>query len=165
MNNPIQPQSHTDTEIKRRSLTEPARHNDDSTGRIIECAIQDHRQLDPGLLESIYESALAVEFELRGIRYQHQVEIPTDYRGRVIGVHRLDLIVEKTVLLELKSVERFDPVFEAQVLTYMRIANLTLGLLFNSRLLHEGIERLFCDTYFLRAPVPRWLILLHRCWI
>ena len=71
------------------------------------------------------------------------------------------------MLLELKSVERFDPVFEAQVLTYMRIANLKLGLLinFNSRLLHEGIQRLFCDTYFLRAPVPRWLILLHRCWI
>lgn len=143
MSKPPQPQSHRETEIERRPVVESAARNDDLTGRIIGCAIEVHRSLGPGLLESVYESALAVELEMRGVHYQRQVEIPIKYRGKVIGVHKLDFIVENAVVLELKSVERFDPVFEAQVLTYMRIANLKLGLLinFNSRLLHEGIKR------------------------
>jgi GxxExxY protein len=115
----------------------------DLTGRIIGCAIEVHRRLGPGLLESIYESALAVELAFAQISFERQVAIPIDYRAKVIGEHRLDFIVEKSVVLELKSVERFDPVFEAQLLTYLRIASLHVGLLinFNSRLLHEGIKR------------------------
>lgn len=124
-------------------MADSVARNDDLTGKIIGCAIEVHRQLGPGLLESVYESALAVELEMSGIHYQRQIEIPINYRGKVIGAHKLDFIVEKAVVLELKSIERFDPVFEAQLLTYMRIANLKLGLLinFNSRLLHEGIKR------------------------
>lgn len=143
MSKPFQPQSHRGTEIRKRSGVESLTQSDDLTGRIIGCAIEVHRQLGPGLLESIYESALAAELEIHGIRYKRQAEVPINYRGKVIGVHKLDFIVESAVVLELKSVERFDPVFEAQILTYMRIANLKLGLLinFNSRLLHEGIKR------------------------
>ena len=117
---------------------------DKLTEKIIGCAIEVHRQLGPGLLESIYESALAVELDFAGIVFQRQVAIPIVYRGNIIGEHRLDLIVEKSVILELKSVERFDPVFEAQLLTYLRMTKMKIGLLinFNSRLLHEGIKRL-----------------------
>jgi GxxExxY protein len=116
---------------------------DDLTGRIIGCAIEVHRQLGPGLLESIYESALAVELEFAKISVSRQVPVPIQYRGRIIGEHRIDLIVENTVVVELKSVERMDPVFEAQILTYLRITKLKVGLLinFNSRLVREGIKR------------------------
>jgi GxxExxY protein len=116
---------------------------DDLTGRIIGCAIEVHRQLGPGLLESVYESALAVELEFAKIAFSRQVSVPIQYRGRIIGDHRIDLIVESAVVVELKSVERIDPVFEAQILTYLRITNLKVGLLinFNSHLLHHGIKR------------------------
>jgi len=127
---PLQQPSHRDSESKRRPI-EPATRNDDLTGRIIGGAIEVHRHLGPDLLESIYESALAVEFEMHGIGFRRQAEIPISYRGRVIGAHKLDFIAENVAVLELKSVERFDPLFEAQVLTYMRIANLKLGLLIN----------------------------------
>jgi GxxExxY protein len=113
------------------------------TEKIIGCAIQVHKQLGAGLLEAIYESALCVEFDIEGIRYQRQVAIPVKYRGKVIGEHRLDLIVENAVVVELKSVERIEPIFEAQVLTYLKISGKKVGLLinFNSRLLKQGIQR------------------------
>jgi GxxExxY protein len=116
---------------------------DDLTGRIIGCAIEVHRQLGPGLLESIYESALVVELEFAGMAFKRQVSFPIQYRGKIIGEHRIDLIVENDVVVELKSVERIDPVFEAQILTYLRITKLKIGLLinFNTHLLHRGIKR------------------------
>jgi len=85
---PLQPQSHRDTEIERRTVGKPAVHNDDLTGKIIGCAIEVHRHLGPGLLESIYASALAVEFERSEISYRRQVEIPINYRGKIIGPHK-----------------------------------------------------------------------------
>ena len=116
---------------------------DPLTERIIGCAIEVHRELGPGLLESIYEAALAVEFNLRGIPFARQVVVPVSYKGQLLGEHRIDFIVENAVVLELKSVERFDPVFEAQLLTYLRLTGLRRGLLlnFNSRLLKDGIRR------------------------
>jgi GxxExxY protein len=116
---------------------------DKLTERIIGCAIEVHRQLSPGLLESIYESALCVELEWEKLRFQRQVALPVEYRGRPLGEHRLDLIVEEMVVVELKSVERFEPVLEAQLLTYLRLAKLRVGLLinFNSRLLRDGVKR------------------------
>lgn len=116
---------------------------DQLTQRIIGCAIDVHQQLGPGLLESIYESAMAVELDFQRMALRQQVIVPIQYRGRLIGEHRIDLIVENTVVVELKSVERFDRVFEAQILTYLRLTKLKTGLLiyFNSRLLHEGIKR------------------------
>jgi GxxExxY protein len=116
---------------------------DPLTEKIIGCAIEVHRQLGPGLLESTYESALAVEFELSKLQFQRQATYPISYKGRIIGEHRLDLLVEKVVIVEIKSVDRHDIIFEAQVLAYLKITGLRRALLinFNSRLLKEGIKR------------------------
>lgn len=113
------------------------------TERIIGCAIEVHRHLGPGLLEGTYEAALCVEMEERGLKYGRQARFPAVYKGRTVGEYRIDLIVEDAVVVEVKSVDRFDPVFEAQVLTYLRITGKKVGLLinFNSRLLRNGIKR------------------------
>ena len=113
------------------------------TEAIIGCAVAVHRELGPGLLENTYESALCVELDDSGLTYQRQVPFPVIYKGRTVGEYRLDLIVEDSVVAEIKSVERFDPVFEAQVLTYLRVSGKKVGLLinFNRRLLKEGIKR------------------------
>jgi GxxExxY protein len=113
------------------------------TESIIGCAIEVHRHLGPGLLEGTYESACCIELEDSGWKYQRQLVVPVIYKGRTIGEYRVDLLVEDMVIVEVKSVERFDPVFEAQILTYLRITGKKLGLLinFNSRLLKDGIKR------------------------
>lgn len=114
------------------------------TQRIIGCAIEVHRHLGPGLLESVYESALAVELELASIPYAKQVLVPVRYKDRIVGEHRLDLLVSKQVVVELKAVERHEAVFEAQLLSYLKITGCPLGLLinFNTRLLKDGIKRM-----------------------
>jgi GxxExxY protein len=96
-----------------------------------------------GLLEASYESALCIELDDMALAYQRQVVFPAVYKGRTIGEYRLDLLVQEAVVVEIKSVERFDPVFEAQVLTYLRVTGIKIGLLinFNSRLLKDGIRR------------------------
>jgi len=113
------------------------------TQRIIKCAIEVHKQLGPGLLETIYENALAVELELEGLSYKQQLAIPVIYKGKSLGDYRLDLLVNELVIVEIKSVERFDPVFEAQVLTYLRLTKKRVGLLinFNTKLVKDGIKR------------------------
>jgi len=113
------------------------------TERIIGCAIEVHKALGPGLLESMYEEALCIELADASLSYQRQVTIPAFYKGRQIGEYRIDLLIEDTVIVELKSVERFDPIFEAQVLTYLRVTGKKIGLLinFNSRLLTSGVKR------------------------
>lgn len=113
------------------------------TQRIIKCAIEVHKQLGPGLLENVYENALTVEFELNGLAFAQQVQIPIVYKGRSLGNYRLDLLVEGAVIVEVKSVERYDPVFEAQILTYLRLMRKRVGLLinFNTRLLKDGVKR------------------------
>src|SRR5581483_3533451 len=116
---------------------------DQLTEKIIGCAIEVHRVLGPGLLEASYEAALAIELETAQLRFQQQLILPVFYKGRPIGDHRLDFLVESAVVLELKSVERFDPIFEAQVLTYLRLNGKHRALLinFNSRLLKDGVKR------------------------
>jgi GxxExxY protein len=126
------PQRHKGTEINAISQ------------RIIGCAIEVHRVLGPGLLEQIYESAMCLEFDDVGMPYERQSRAPAYYKGRLLGEYRIDLVVEDSVLVEIKSVERMNPVFEAQMLTYLRLTGKPLGLVlnFNSRLLKEGIKRL-----------------------
>jgi len=116
---------------------------DPLTEKIIGCAIEVHRVLGPGLFEASYETALAIEFEAAKLRFQRQLVIPVFYKGQPIGEHRLDFLVEDAVVVELKSVERFDPIFEAQVLTYLRLSGKHRGLLINlnTRLLKDGIKR------------------------
>ena len=115
----------------------------DITKAVIGCAIEVHRQLGPGLLEASYESALSIELDDAGLAYQRQIVIPAIYKGRPIGEYRLDLLVEDAVVVEIKGVDRFDPLFEAQVLTYFRVTGKKIGLLinFNSRLLRDGVKR------------------------
>jgi len=117
---------------------------DPLTDKIIGCAIEVHRTLGPGLLEQTYESALCVELKLAGLNFQRQLVVPVTYKNEPVGDYRLDLVVEDSVVLEIKSVDRFDPIFEAQLLTYLKITGLKRGLLlnFNARLLKDGIKRL-----------------------
>jgi GxxExxY protein len=120
------------------------KEHDTLTEKIIGCAIEVHRTLGPGLLEVTYESALCVEFELAGLKFQRQLVVPVTYKNRPVGNYRLDLVVDGLVVVEIKSVDRFDPIFEAQLLSYLKITGLKRGLLlnFNSRLLKDGIKRL-----------------------
>jgi GxxExxY protein len=129
------PQSHRDTEINKLN---------EITERVIGCAIEVHRELGPGLLEQAYEEALCVELQLQRLNYKRQLSVPLVYKNYRIGEYRIDLLVEEAVLVEIKSAERYDLVFEAQVLTYLRITGKRIGLLlnFNSRLLKNGIKRI-----------------------
>jgi GxxExxY protein len=114
------------------------------TYRIIGCGMEVHRQLGPGLSESNYEEALCIELAAAGLSFVRQTSVPVFYKGQQIGEHRPDLVVENGVVVEIKSVERLIGVHKAQVLTYMRILKVPLGLLlnFNSEVLRTGIERL-----------------------
>jgi GxxExxY protein len=111
--------------------------------RVIGCAIEVHRRLGPGLLESVYEKALCIELKREGIAFEKQKTLHVTYREKPVGIFRVDVLVEETIVLELKSVERHDPVFEATILSYLKLGNYRLGLLinFNSKLLKNGIKR------------------------
>ncbi len=99
---------------------------------VIGCAIEVHRHLGPGLLESIYEDCLAVELADAGLGIQRQPSIPVVYKGRTInGFYRPDILVNHEVIVEVKAVEKLLPVHESQVLTYLRVTGLHVGLLFN----------------------------------
>ena len=113
------------------------------TREIIGAAIEVHRHLGPGLLESIYEAALCHEFKLRSIKYEKQKHIDIIYKRARIKGQRIDLVVENTVILELKTAARITPLFIAQTLSYMKAANLGTALIinFNARILTEGIKR------------------------
>ena len=116
----------------------------DLTGRIIGCAIEVHRVLGPGLQERSYEAAMGIELARSDLAFKRQVSVPVSYRGEWIGDYRIDVVVEDLVILEIKSVERRDPLFEAQVIAYLRASGKRVGLLinFNSHLLSHGIRRL-----------------------
>jgi GxxExxY protein len=114
------------------------------TEKIISCAMEVHSTLGPGLLESIYEEALAHEFTLRGITYEKQKEIALKYKGKEIGKHRIDYLIENEVIVELKAVETMAKIYEAQILTYLKAMDKRVGLLinFNVERLKDGIKRL-----------------------
>ena len=118
-------------------------HDNKLTERIIACAIEVHRALGPGLLEGAYEAALSIEFDIAGLKVEEQRQVPAKYKGRLIGVYRMDFLVERTVVVEVKAVQRIEPVFASQILTYMRVTKIRLGLLinFNAPLVTEGIRR------------------------
>ena len=115
----------------------------DITEQIIKCAIEVHRALGPGFRERTYEEALAFEMLENGIQFTRQVCIPVRYKGRVVGDYNLDFVVAETAVVEVKAVEGFDRVFEAQVLGYLKASGLHVGLLlnFNSRRLMDGLRR------------------------
>jgi GxxExxY protein len=112
---------------------------------IVGTAIEVHKHLGPGLLESAYESCLCRELERRGIPYKRQVPLPVEYYGMTVDCgYRLDLIVDGLVVLEIKSVSRVVPIHKAQVLTYLKLLRMSLGLIlnFNVEVLRLGIYRI-----------------------
>lgn len=115
------------------------------TEAIIGAAIEVHRTLGPGLLESAYEECLCHELQLRGLGYTRQIPMPVVYKGvRLDCGYRIDLLVEDKVVLELKTVEKLAPIHEAQLLTYLRLSGKRVGLLinFHSPVLKDGIKRM-----------------------
>ena len=118
-------------------------HNE-ITRRIIGACIEIHRRLGPGLLESAYEECLCYELALQGLKFERQRPLPVIYKGMNLDCgYRLDLIVEEKVIVELKTVAELLPIHEAQLLTYLKLSALTVGLLinFNVPALRDGIKR------------------------
>jgi len=119
--------------------------DNDLTRRVIGCAIEVHRHLGPGLLESAYEDCLCHELSLVRIAHERQVALPVVYKGLAVAAgYRLDVLVERRLILEIKAIDRSAPVHEAQLLTYLRLSGLRLGLLlnFNQAILRDGIKRI-----------------------
>ena len=118
----------------------------DITSRIISAAMKVHSELGPGLLESVYQECLYIELEDMGLHVQKEVLVPVVYKGREITKDgfRIDLLIEDTVVIELKSVEEVKPVHKKQLLTYLRLTHKQVGLLinFNEVMLKKGIFRI-----------------------
>ena len=124
-------------------MAEPSAELDRLAHRVIGAAIEVHRNIGPGFLESVYEEALCVELGLCEIPFSRQVPIGVDYKGRTVGEARLDLLVADNLVVELKAVEIIAPIHLAQVLSYLRATRLCLGLLinFNVSTLKNGVRR------------------------
>ncbi|MBI4515818.1 MAG: GxxExxY protein [Deltaproteobacteria bacterium] len=101
------------------------------SGRILDAAVAVHRALGPGFLESVYENALVVAFEHRGIRFEQQREVRVSFEGEEVGLHRLDLLVEGEIVLEIKAVKALEDVHFAQLKSYLKATHLHIGLLLN----------------------------------
>ena len=113
--------------------------------KIIGAAIEVHRHLGPGLLESIYEHCLCKELEIQGLSYHQQQPLPVRYKNTLLDCeYRLDLVVEEKVVVELKAINKLEPVHDAQLLTYLKVSGCKLGLLinFNTPVLKHGIKRI-----------------------
>jgi GxxExxY protein len=117
---------------------------DSLSNKVIGCAIEVHKTLGPGLLESTYEHCLAYELNNSGLAFERQKSLPVNYKGTALECgYRLDLLVEDKLIVELKSVDKLQKIHEAQILTYMRLSHLNVGLLinFNEIMLKNGIKR------------------------
>jgi len=127
------------------SHRETENEKDPRTAPIIGAAIEVHRHLGPGLLESAYEECLCHELHLRGLSFERQVDLPVSYKGLKFDCgYKIELIVEEQVVLELRAIEKILPVHEAQLLTYLKLSGKRVGLLinFNTPLLTRGIKRI-----------------------
>ena len=133
-------------ETKERSFIpeEEYKHLLSLSNTIIGAAIEVHKELGPGLLESVYEDCLKVELESRGLKAETQIDLPLIYKGQETGkYYRIDMLVEDVFIVELKAVEALKPLHEVQLLTYMKLSNVKMGLLvnFNVPKLRDGIKR------------------------
>jgi GxxExxY protein len=117
------------------------------TGAVIGAAIEVHRALGPGFLESVYEEAMYVELSHRGIGFVRQAGIGVNYKGTIVGEGRVDVLVEDALVVELKAVEALAPIHTAQVLSYLKATGGHIGLLINFNVvrLRSGIKRIFLD--------------------
>jgi GxxExxY protein len=125
------------------ALAEPSEEINQLAHRVLGICIEIHRELGPGLPEEAYEEALAIEFEARGIRFERQLRIPIYYKGRCVARVRLDFLIESMLVLEAKSVDALTPIDRKQVIRYLEVTKLPLGLLvnFNVSVLKDGIRR------------------------
>lgn len=115
------------------------------TGTVIGCAIEVHKVLGPGLLESAYEECLCHEMGLKGLKYDRQKELPVSYKGIELSCgYRLDIVIDNLLIVELKACDRLLPIHEAQLLTYLKLTGIGAGLLinFNVPVLKDGIKRM-----------------------
>jgi GxxExxY protein len=131
-------------------MLEASREVEELAHKVIGAAIEVHRHLGPGFSESCYEEALTIELPLRAIAFRRQHEVDIHYKGRVITTHRLDLLVGDMLVVELKAIERINPVHVKQTLSYLTACGLELGLIFNfavGSLGEGGIRRVFCSIY------------------
>jgi GxxExxY protein len=127
------------------------------SSRIIGAAIEVHRELGPGLLEKIYEEALAHELLLNGIHVERQADVPVYYQGAQIRGQRLDLLVERSIIVEIKAVSSLQEAHPAQLLSQLRAAKLPLGLLFNfhASVLKQGMKRIINERVAPPLPLVR----------
>ena len=118
------------------------------SNQVIGAAIEVHKTIGPGLLESAYEKCLCRELYLRNISFESQKPLPIEYKGQKLDCgYRLDIVIENAIILELKSCEKIEPIHKAQLLTYLKLTGLSLGLIcnFNMTTMREGIVRLVND--------------------
>jgi len=122
---------------------EPPLHVDEVARAVIGAAIEVHRHLGPGFLESIYAAALVEELRLRQVRFREQLVVDVHYKGQLVGEHRLDLLVEDVLVVELKAVDALSAIHQAQTLSYLKACDLCLGLVINFRVpvLRQGVRR------------------------
>ena len=132
--------------MEKKSHIDPLSvHTEDIAKAILDSAFQIHTALGPGLLESVYEACMVYELKLRGITVKSQVTLPVIYKGmKVDSGFRLDLLVDDCVVVEIKSADDISAVYRAQLLTYLRLSNIRLGLLINFNVVHlrDGIKRI-----------------------
>jgi GxxExxY protein len=131
--------NHRDTETQREEDRDPL------TQSVIGAAIEVHREMGPGLLESVYQTCMEYELNLRGLPFERQVRIPLVYKGTKLDNELvMDLYFPDRLVVELKAVEKVLPIHEAQLLTYLRLSHTRVGLLlnFNVRVLKDGVKRL-----------------------
>ena len=125
-------------------MNEPSAKVDELAKTVVDACIEVHKALGPGYLESVYEEALVKELTLREISFERQKAINVNYKGEPVGQARLDLLVDKLLVVELKAVESLAPIHTAQVISYLKAGTFQLGLLinFNTTLLKHGIKRI-----------------------
>jgi GxxExxY protein len=130
-------------------------HLNDLSYKIIGCAIEVHKHLGPGLLESVYQDCLKKEFSLRNINYRSQLSVPVNYKGLVLDTeYRLDFLAENELVIELKAMDGILPVHEAQLLTYMKLLQKCKGILINfncANIVKEGTKQMV-NEYFSLLP-------------
>jgi len=124
-------------------MREPGKELDDLARVVVDAALEVHRELGPGFVESVYEEALAVELKLREISFERQKAITVAYKGQRVGEGKIDMLIGGLLIVELKAVEKLLPVHKAQVISYLKARGSVLALLinFNERLLKDGIQR------------------------
>lgn len=135
--------------IPKIARAEPSQEVDDLARKVIGAALEVHRALGPGYTENVYEEALCIEIENQSIPFERQVKIAVEYKGRKVGEGRLDLLVARILPVELKAVESLAAIHQAQLISYLKITHLQLGLLINLNVpfLKNGIQRVILTQH------------------